>query len=148
MSRASIVWAEDDLADRVLIERALRVGGIDLDLQFVDDGMQLFRMLSGGDDAAAPAPRRRFNLIVLDLNMPGTDGRRFLQMKALDPGLRRIPAIVMTTSGNRDDIDACYDLGASSYIRKPRSFDRLIEILRDMNRYWTQVSELPDTDLR
>ncbi|MEC9346750.1 MAG: response regulator [Pseudomonadota bacterium] len=146
MSRPHVIWAEDDPDDRLLVERALRVGGIAFDLRFVGDGMELLGALREAGGAVDESFRRQVNLVVIDLNMPGMDGRKCLELKSRDPRLRRIPAIVMTTSGRQEDIDICYDLGASSYVRKPRTFDQLVDKLRELSRYWANVSELPVAD--
>ena len=83
------------------------------------------------------------DLILLDLNMPGIDGRQVLRCIKDDAKLRSIPVVILTTSKDAQDIDACYQIGASTYIQKPVSFDGLTEAIRTMKEYWFGVAILP-----
>jgi CheY-like chemotaxis protein len=60
-----------------------------------------------------------------------------------DPELRSLPVIVLTTSGEQEDILRTYDLGVNSYIRKPVTFDKLVDVVRGIGRYWVEIVELP-----
>lgn len=82
-------------------------------------------------------------LVLLDLNMPGIDGREVLNRIKDDEKLRSIPVVILTTSADAKDIDQCYDLGASTYIQKPVSFSGLSEAIRTMKEYWFGVAILP-----
>jgi CheY-like chemotaxis protein len=79
----------------------------------------------------------------LHLNMPRKDGREALQEIKADPMLRRIPVVVLTTSKAEEDILRTYDLGVSSFIVKPVSFDSLVEVMKALARYWFEIVELP-----
>lgn len=83
------------------------------------------------------------SLILLDLNMPGIDGRQVLQKIKCDEKLKFIPVVILTTSADSKDVDQCYSLGASTYIQKPVSFDGLTEAVRTMKDYWFGVAILP-----
>jgi two-component system response regulator len=87
-----------------------------------------------------PMPR----FILLDLNMPRKDGREVLVEMKQDPNLRRIPIVVYTTSSEEADIVYSYELGASSYITKPATFDGLVELMRNLGEYWLRVVRLPE----
>jgi CheY-like chemotaxis protein len=82
-------------------------------------------------------------LILLDLNMPRKDGREALREIKADRELRRIPIIVLTTSKAEEDIYRTYDLGANSFITKPVAFHSLVEIMKEIGRYWIEIVELP-----
>jgi CheY-like chemotaxis protein len=82
-------------------------------------------------------------LILLDLNMPGLDGRKTLEIIKGDRKLCAIPVVVLTTSADCRDVDRCYELGASTYIQKPVSFDGLTEAVRTMKDYWFGIALLP-----
>lgn len=82
-------------------------------------------------------------LILLDLNMPRKDGREALKEIKADPGLRRIPIVVLTTSKAEEDILRSYDLGVNSYVTKPVTFKSLVELIKVLGRYWFEVVELP-----
>jgi len=85
----------------------------------------------------------RPDLILLDLNMPGIDGREVLARIKRDPDLKSIPVLVLTTSADIKDVDQCYNLGASTYIQKPVDFDGLISAVNRIKDYWFGVALLP-----
>jgi two-component system response regulator len=85
----------------------------------------------------------RPGLILLDLNMPRVDGREALRLIKSDPGLRRIPVIVLTTSKAEEDIIVTYDLGVNSFISKPSQFSDLVKVTRQIGRYWFRTVTLP-----
>lgn len=108
-----------------------------------EDGKQsldyLFRRGRYADPTLSPRP----GIILLDLNMPGIDGRRVLaDIKAHDD-LRSIPTIVMTNSDDERDINACYDMGANTYIRKPLSWPNFLEAIARLKEYWFEIAVLP-----
>ena len=84
------------------------------------------------------------DVLLLDLNMPRTDGREALKEIKADPELRRIPVVILTTLKAEEDIYRTYDLGANSYIMKPVTFDGLVEVMRGLGRYWVEIVELPN----
>ena len=136
-----ILLADDDPDDRMLTKEALEESRVLNDLRFVEDGEELMDFLKRrGNYADAPRP----GLILLDLNMPRKDGREALKEIKSDPELRRIPVVVMTTSQAEEDIFRSYDLGASSFITKPVTFDRLVELMRTLGQYWVEFVELPE----
>src|SRR5690606_22594528 len=92
------------------------------------------------DEAKYPSP----HLILLDLNMPRMDGREALAQIKADPALRSIPVIILTTSKAEEDMMKGYGLGAASYITKPVTFDKLVELMRSLGKYWTEFVELPN----
>ena len=83
------------------------------------------------------------NLILLDLNMPKKDGREALQEIKADRYLRRIPVVVLTTSQAEEDIEQSYDLGVSSFITKPVTFELLVQLMKTLGEYWFEIVELP-----
>lgn len=85
----------------------------------------------------------RPGLVLLDLNMPGLDGRRTLEAIKQDDALKRIPVIILTTSSDERDIEACYQSGANTYVQKPVSFDGLIEAIKRLKAYWFEIALLP-----
>lgn len=89
------------------------------------------------DDNAKPG------LILLDLNMPGIDGRKTLEIIKQNSALRKIPVVILTTSDDERDVKACYDLGANTYIQKPVDFDGLINAIRQLKEYWFEIALLP-----
>jgi CheY-like chemotaxis protein len=83
------------------------------------------------------------DLILLDLNMPGLDGRHVLRVIKGDGALRSIPVIILTTSLDDADIRKCYVMGANTYVQKPVHLDGLTEAIGRMKDYWFGVAILP-----
>lgn len=139
-----ILMADDDADDRMLTRDALEESRVLNELRFVEDGEELMEYLTrkGKYSNAEDSPRP--GLILLDLNMPKKDGREALKEIKSDPNLRRIPVVIMTTSKAEEDIFRSYDFGASSFITKPVTFDRLVELMRTLGEYWVEFVELPD----
>jgi two-component system, response regulator len=82
-------------------------------------------------------------IILLDLNMPGLDGRKTLEIIKRSPELKKIPVVVLTTSDDERDISACYEMGANTYIQKPVDFDGLISAIKQLKEYWFEIALLP-----
>jgi two-component system response regulator len=136
--------ADDDADDRMLTRDALDESRVLNELRFVEDGEELMEYLTRQGKFANPEDSPRPGLILLDLNMPKKDGREALKEIKADPNLRRIPIVIMTTSKAEEDIFRSYDSGASSFITKPVTFDRLVELMRTLGEYWVEFVELPD----
>ena len=139
----TILMAEDDSEDRLLTREGFEESRLANDLRFVEDGEELMDYLCRRGRYSDPASSPRPGLILLDLNMPRKDGREALAEIKADPGLRRIPIVVLTTSKAEEDIVRSYNLGANSYITKPVTFDRLVQALRTLGAYWFEIVELP-----
>jgi two-component system, response regulator len=140
--QVSILLAEDDPDDQLLVKRAFASADLTTDLRFVNDGEELLNYLyhrAGHREETSPRP----GLILLDLNMPKKDGREALGEIKADPGLKHIPVIVLTTSNREEDISHSYAMGASSYIVKPVAFSDLVEVIKTLETYWLQIVELP-----
>jgi two-component system, response regulator len=138
-----ILLADDDEEDRMLAADAMRESRVANDLRFVEDGEELLDYLYKRGSYAGPDAAPTPGLILLDLNMPRKDGREALREIKADPDLRRIPVVVLTTSKAEEDIYRTYDLGANSFITKPVSFEGLVNVMRDIGRYWIEIVELP-----
>jgi CheY-like chemotaxis protein len=141
--RITILLAEDDADDRLLVKEALAEGRVLNDLRSVEDGEELLAYLRRQGRYADPEESPRPGLVLLDLNMPRKDGREALREIKADPDLKRIPVVVMTTSKAEEDVLRSYDLGANSYVTKPVTFERLVELMKVMGRYWIEFVELP-----
>jgi len=140
----SILMADDDPDDRLLLEDALEEVRLDNQFAFVKDGVELMDYLHRQGDYShlqgTPLP----GLILLDLNMPRKDGRQALKEIKADSDLRRIPIVILTTSKAEEDILRTYDLGANSFIVKPVTFDKLVAIVRQLTNYWFKIVRLPE----
>jgi CheY-like chemotaxis protein len=138
----TILMAEDDDDDFFLTKKALGESRLINDLHRVRDGEELLDYLrrhgAYADAKAFPMPL----VILLDLNMPRKDGREALKEIKSDPQLRKIPVIVLTTSKSEEDVVRAYDLGVNSFIRKPVSFEALVDIMKTLNHYWFDLVTL------
>jgi two-component system response regulator len=139
----TILMADDDPDDRQLTREAFAENHLANDLRFVEDGEELLDYLyhrgKFSDPDSAPWP----SIILLDLNMPRKDGREALEEIKRDPRLRGIRVVIMTTSKAEEDVVRSYDLSAASYITKPVTFERLVEVVRALGKYWLEIVELP-----
>jgi CheY-like chemotaxis protein len=139
----TILMADDDHDDCLLVREAFTEARISNDLRFVHDGKELLDYLyHQGSFTRGKAPRP--GLILLDLNMPRVDGRQALNRIKNDPDLKRIPVVILTTSREDQDILKSYNLGANSYITKPVTFEGLIEVMKELKRYWFEIVKLPE----
>lgn len=137
----TILMADDDPDDRMLMKEALEENLVPHAIEFVEDGAELLDYLH---------KRGKFNnqttrpsLIILDLNMPKVDGREALGYIKSHTELRRIPVVILTTSKAEEDIINAYDLGVNSFICKPVRFDELVEVAREIGSYWFGTVALP-----
>ncbi len=141
----TVLVADDDPDDRLLIADAFEQANLPSDLQFVEDGEEVLDYLHQRGSHADPRRSPRPGLILLDLNMPRKDGREALAEVKAHADLRRIPVVVLTTSNADEDVLRSYELGVSGFIRKPASFEGLLEIVEALGKYWIEVVELPPT---
>jgi two-component system, response regulator len=145
MSRTQhpILLVEDSAEDAEATLRAFKKARLANPVYRVSDGDEaldyLFRRRAYVDEAKAPEP----SIVLLDLNLPGTDGREVLAEIKKAEWLRRIPVIVLTTSSDQEDIDACYAMGANSYIKKPVDTHGFLRAVQQLKDYWFEVVILP-----
>ena len=143
LGTCAILIAEDKETDVILLRRALAKAAIANPVHFVTDGEQAIAYVTGGGEFA---DRRRFPLpgiIVLDLKLPRQSGLEVLRWLKTQPGLRRIPVIVLTSSAEETDVNAAYDLGANSYLVKPVSFNDLLRLVVAVNDFWMLANQRP-----
>ena len=138
----TILMADDDPDDRALTADAFAESRLANDLRFVGDGEELMDYLYRRGKYADPAKSPWPGVILLDLNMPKKDGREALQEIRSDPRFRAIRVVVLTTSKAEEDVIRSYDLSAASYITKPVTFDRLVEVVKALGQYWLEIVEL------
>jgi CheY-like chemotaxis protein len=141
-----ILLVEDSPEDYEATVRAFKRSGLKNPIVRCEDGDSaldyLFRRGGYSDPEKSPRP----GVILLDLNLPGTDGREVLQEIKRHEQVRHIPIIVLTTSTDDRDVNACYQAGANSYIQKPVDVDGFIRAIERLNGYWFEVVVLPKGD--
>jgi CheY-like chemotaxis protein len=135
-----ILLVEDNPGDADLAREALEHGKLYNTLHHVEDGVEAMAYLRReGKYKEAIVP----DLILLDLNLPRKDGREVLAEIKNDQSLRRIPVVVLTTSGAEEDLLRSYDLHANCYICKPINFERFNEVVRAIEDFWMSIVMLP-----
>jgi CheY-like chemotaxis protein len=139
----TILLADDDDEDRLMTQEALAESRLANDLRFALDGEDLMDYLLHRGRHANPTDSPVPGLILLDLNMPKKDGREALAEIKADPALRKIPVVVLTTSRAEEDIFRAYDLGVSSFITKPVTFEGLVDAMKVLTEYWFEIVVLP-----
>lgn len=142
----TILMADDDADDCLLVQEALKETGQTHDLRIVRDGEELMDYLRRRGDYATPRTSPRPDLILLDLKMPRKDGREALRELKADPRFGIIPIVVLTTSMAKDDIGFCYRIGVNSYVTKPTTFRGLVDLMLTLEKYWFELVELPVTE--
>jgi CheY-like chemotaxis protein len=138
-----ILLVEDSPEDFEATERAFRKSGLKNPIHRCSDGDQALDYLYRRGAYADPARSPRPGIILLDLNLPGTDGREVLEAVKRDDALKLIPVIVLTTSADERDVEACYLAGANSYIQKPVDLDGFMKAIEHLNGFWFEVVILP-----
>ena len=134
-----ILIADDDEEDRMLTREALEDRRLSNELRFVSDGEELMEYLKRRGKYAEPWTSPRPGLILLDLNMPRMDGRESLAAIKADPELRDIPVFVLTTSQAEEDVHQTYELGGSSFISKPVTFESFLELVSTVTGYGIEI---------
>lgn len=128
-----ILLVEDNPDDVDLTIMALEQSGIMNEVKVARDGEEALRMLLGGESqehSKLPA------VVLLDLNMPKINGLEVLKEIRSNERTRRLPVVILTSSGEERDIVQGYDLGANSYIRKPVDFENFVHAMKQLGLYW------------
>lgn len=141
-----ILVVEDSDDDFHATARAFKKAGLANPVRRCTNGDQALDYLFRRGDYADPEQSPPPGIILLDLNLPGTDGREVLQTIKLDAQLHRIPVIVLTTSSAEQDIQRCYDYGANSYMQKPVDLQGFVQAMTRLKEYWFEVAILPRND--
>ena len=136
-----ILLVEDNPGDVELARVALQMSKIHNTLNVVEDGESAMAYLHRqGEHAEA----RRPDLILLDLNLPRKDGREVLGEIKVDPALKRIPVVILTTSEAEEDVLRSYDLHANCYITKPIDLSQFMKVVKSIEDFWLTIVVLPN----
>ena len=138
-----ILIVEDSPEDYEATERGLRGSGLANPIFHCEDGDEALDFLLRRGKYSDPEKSPRPGIILLDLDLPGTDGREVLSEIKKDDDLKKIPVVVLTTSSDERDVVQCYENGASSYIVKPVSFSGFMEAIQRLKDYWFEIVVLP-----
>jgi len=133
-----ILLVEDNPMDLDLTLRAFNKKKFSNTIQIARDGEEALAFFARWE-AGEPLPA----VILLDINLPKVNGLEVLQKLKEHPVFRRIPVVVLTSSRENSDLKTAYDLGVNSYIEKPVSFSKFIEVAEHIELYWCLLNERP-----
>ncbi|MEG3435711.1 response regulator [Pannus brasiliensis CCIBt3594] len=150
MERTKIILAvEDSDEDFAAFTRVLKdFPQNNISIRRARDGDEALDYLYYRGEYEDPARAPRPSLILLDLNLPGTDGREVIEEIKRDQELKKLPVVVLTTSSSPKDVQTCYSYGVNSYLIKPIGVEELKSTIRAFLNYWFAAVVLPDADLQ
>jgi two-component system, chemotaxis family, response regulator Rcp1 len=135
-----VLLVEDNPGDVRLTREALKDAKVHINLHVASDGVEALAFLKReGEYAEVPRP----DMILLDLNLPGKDGRQVLEEIKATPALMTIPIVILTTSESEEDILRSYRLHANCYISKPVDLDGFLTVVKSIDNFWLTIVKLP-----
>lgn len=135
-----ILLVEDNPADVRLTMETIKDYKVKNRLEVVGNGIDAMDFLR---KKGKFADKMRPDLIILDLNLPGKDGREVLAEIKADPDLCRIPVVVLTSSEAEQDIIKAYDLHVNCYITKPVGLPQFVKVVKSIEDFWLTIVRLP-----
>jgi two-component system response regulator len=142
-SPAKLLLVEDNPDDEALMLRAIKQTNIGEEVAVAHDGAEAVQYLldhgSGEDQSPEGLPR----VVFLDLKLPRLDGLEVLKCIRSTPATRLLPVVILTTSGQQEDLRKSYLLGASSFVRKPFSYRELVHVATHLVTYWLTINQAP-----
>lgn len=139
-SKNYILLVEDNPDDVELTQLAFDENNFANEIVVIEDGQKALDFLFGGNPDGVEK-RGLPVVILLDLKLPKVDGHEVLKEIKSQPGMKRIPVVILTSSKEEDDIVKGYDLGANSYVRKPVSFKEFTNVVNNLGVYWLAINQ-------
>ena len=141
-NKQPLLVVEDSDLDFVCLQKVMNKLCVDNPIYRCTNGDEAIDFLYSQRDTA-PDDLSRPAIILLDLNLPGTDGKEVLKKIKEDERLKTIPIVIFTTSADPQDINYCYEYGANSYMLKPMDLSNLKKTIQVFVDNWLEVSVLP-----
>lgn len=139
-----VLVLEDEPADVFLLRRAFSKSRMPIDLHFVRDGQEAIHYLGGegkyADRLANPLP----DFILLDIKTPKLTGFEVLRWLRQQPGLKRLPVSILSSSSLKLDVNRAYELGANSFLIKPQEPADLADLITQLEGYWFERNQGPE----
>lgn len=135
-----ILLVEDNQAHADLATEALKDAKVAVSLSVVETGEDGLRYLRNEDEHKNA---KKPDLVLLDLNLPGIDGREVLEIIKSDPNLKCIPVIILTTSDAEEDMLRTYNAHANCYIKKPVDFEQFQNAIYQLTEFWFTLVKIP-----
>jgi CheY-like chemotaxis protein len=131
-----ILIVDDDEGHSILVRENLLAAGLNNPIQHFCDGQEIL------DFFFNPKAARRYDadqtyLILLDIRMPKVDGTEVLRRVKMDPELRKVPVVILTTTDDSREVEKCHLLGCNVYIQKPVDYDKFAEAIRRLGLFIT-----------
>lgn len=141
----NILLVEDNEGDIRLIQEALKECGFKNVTTVAKDGSKAMDILtSGGKNENA----ENIDIVILDLNLPGKDGRDVLKEIKTANNLKHIPVMVLSSSSAEEDIVNCYNMYANCYITKPLEIAEYQDVVKKIETFWLSLARLPKNKVR
>ncbi|BAY24852.1 response regulator receiver protein [Calothrix sp. NIES-2100] len=138
-----LLVVEDSNEDFRMLQRLMRRMAVQNPIYRCTNGDEvldwLYKQSSNENSSAGLRP----SVILLDLNLPGIDGRDILERLKQDITFKEIPIVVFTTSSNPRDIEYCYQKGANGYLVKPMDAQGLRKTIQAFVDYWLEANTPP-----
>lgn len=140
-----ILLVEDNTSDAELTIRALKKKNLTNKLIHLKNGAEALDFIFGRGAYSARDVDKVPKVILLDLKMPKVNGLEVLAQIRADERTKRIPVVVLTSSKEDPDIEACYAQGVNSYIVKPVDFDNFVRAVSELGFYWLLLNQVPQS---
>jgi CheY-like chemotaxis protein len=140
----TLLVAEDQPADVMLLRRAFAKSQARMTLRFVADGQEAIDYLSGEHEYADRELNPLPDLMLLDINMPRLDGFEVLVWLRHQPRLRRLPVSIFSSCALANEVNRAYDLGVNCFLVKPQEPDGISDLIRRLEEFWLQLNQGPD----
>jgi chemotaxis family two-component system response regulator Rcp1 len=137
---AELLVIEDNPGDVRLLEEVFRELAVDVHLSVARDGAEALDVIQNSVSSSA----WRFDLILLDLNLPKVSGHEVLARLKTNPLTTRIPVIVFTSSKAESDVKRAYDAHVNAYLKKPSTLEGLLSAAEDITNFWLRTATLPN----
>jgi two-component system response regulator len=147
-SQRTILLVEDNPDDVDLTRRAFQRAGVTQPLEVVEDGVEALDYLFARGAYAGRVGQPLPTLVLLDLKLPRLDGHEVLRQIRANTLTRFLPVVVLTSSDEQRDLVVSYSQGCNSYVRKPVSYNELVEAARQLGLYWLVLNRAPQPGVR
>lgn len=138
--KSVLLVVEDSEEDYEMFMRVVKKTDLQFELNRCETGEEALIFLKNQNIYQDKEKFQKPSVILLDLNLPGIDGRKVLEKIKLDPNLQLIPVVIFSTSSNPKDIEECYQKGANGYVIKPMDISLLQEYIQILLLHWLKIN--------
>lgn len=135
----TVLIAEDDDGHAALIEKNLRRAGLEKPCHRLRDGQETLDYFLGPDTMQQGKMGHRY-LLILDINLPRINGIEVLRRMKEHEVLKRVPVLMLSTTDNPQEVDACHSLGCNFYLTKPTEAEAFAQAIICLGSFFDIVS--------